>query len=157
MRAVLCLLLVAASAAIVVPAALGGHTHVPTPSTWELNVGQSDFGGGPSVKSDKMVIITDTDKWMKFTDVTVDQDGKTTKSSWSGAPDGTERPLVGIPGAKVSFNTADDSSRWTMPDGSVSEGTMRFADGKKKISIKVQLKMKDGKTYDQTLVYDRVK
>jgi len=56
--------------------ALAAHTHAPTPSTWELNVAASDFGGGPSMKSDTMTILTDTEKWLKWTDVAVDGDGK---------------------------------------------------------------------------------
>ena len=34
------------------------HTHLPTPSTWTLNLAESDFGGGVSMKSDTFVLIT---------------------------------------------------------------------------------------------------
>ena len=51
-------------ASLAVPAAIAGHTHAPTPSTWTLNVQESDFGGGPVMKADEMHLLTDTDKWL---------------------------------------------------------------------------------------------
>ncbi len=137
--------------------ALAAHTHAPTPSTWQLNVAASDFGGGPAMKSDQMTVLTDTEKWFKWTDVSVDADGKTWKTSWSGPQDGTLKPIEGMAGAQASFKTADDSSRWVMPDGSVSESTMVMSPDKKKVTITATLKTKDGKEIHQTLVYDRVK
>ena len=137
--------------------ALASHTHAPTPSTWELNVAASDFGGGPTMKSDRMVVLTDTDKWLRWTDVTVDSDGKTWKSSWSGPQDGTMKPIVGMTGAKAGFKTADDSSHFEMSDGSTSDSTIIMSPDKKKVTITAVLKTKDGKEYHQTLVYDRVK
>jgi hypothetical protein len=109
------------------------------------------------MKSDQMTVLTDTDKWFKWTDVSVDADGKTWKTSWSGPQDGTLKPIEGMAGAKAGFKTADDSSRWVMPDGSVSESTMVMAPDKKKVTITATLKTKDGKELHQTLVYDRVK
>jgi hypothetical protein len=137
--------------------ALAAHTHAPTPSTWELNVAASDFGGGPTMKSDHMTILTDNDKWLKWTDVTVDGDGKTLKTSWSGPQDGTLKPVEGMDGAKASFKTADDSSHWEMADGSTSDSTLVMSPDKKKVTITAVVKMKDGKEYHQTWVYDRVK
>jgi len=137
--------------------ALAAHTHAPTPSTWELNVAASDFGGGPSMKSDTMTILTDTEKWLKWTDVAVDGDGKTWKTSWSGPQDGTLKPIEGMEGAKASFKTADDSSHWEMANGSSSDSTLVMSPDKKKVTITAVVKMKDGKTFNQTLVYDRTK
>lgn len=137
--------------------ALAAHTHAPTPSTWELNVSASDFGGGPTMKSDTMTILTDTEQWLKWTDVTVDADGKTWNTSWSGPQDGTLKPIEGMPGAKAGFNTADDSSHWEMADGSTSDSTLTMSQDKKHVRINSVLKMKDGKEYHQTWVYDRVK
>ena len=143
--------------AVVVPCALAAHTHAPTPSTWELNVTASDFGGGPTMKSDKMTILTDNEKWLKWTDVTVDSDGKTWNTSWSGPQDGTMKPIGGMDGAKAGFKTADDSSHWEMADGSSSDSTLVMSSDKKKVTITTMVKTKDGKTFNQTLVYDRVK
>lgn len=137
--------------------AFAAHTHAPTPSTWDLNVSASDFGGGPALKSDRMVMLTDTEKWLKWTDVTVDDQGKTLKTSWSGPQDGTVKPIVGMPGAKASFKTEDDSSHWEMPDGSSSDSIMVMSPDKKHVTITMTIKMKDGKEVNQKLVYDRVK
>lgn len=137
--------------------ALAAHTHAPTPSTWELNIAASNFGGAPTMKSDKMTILTDNEKWLKWTDVTVDGDGKTWNTSWSGPQDGTLKPIEGMDGAKAGFKTADDSSHWEMPDGSSSDSTMVMSSDKKKVTITNVIKTKDGKTINQTLVYDRVK
>lgn len=137
--------------------ALAAHTHVPTPSTWELNIGASDFGGGPALKSDRMVVLTDTDKWLKWTDVTVGDDGKTMKTSWSGPQDGTMKPIVGMPGSKAGFKTDDDTSHWEMADGSSSDSTIETSADKKQVTINLTIKTKDGKQISQKLVYDRVK
>ena len=137
--------------------AFAAHTHVPTPSTWELNVSSSDFGGGPALKSDRMVITTDTDKWLKWTDVTVGADGKSMKTSWSGPQDGTMKPVGGMPGSKASFKTDDDTSHWEMADGSSSDSTMETSADKKQVTINLTIKTKDGKQINQRLVYDRVK
>ena len=137
--------------------ALAAHTHAPTPSTWELNVAASDFGSGPTMKSDTMTILTDTEKWLKWTDVTVDGDGKTWKTAWSGPQDGTLKPIEGMEGAKAGFKTADDSSHWVMADGSSSDSTLVMSPDKKKVTITNVVKTKDGKTFNQTLVYDRTK
>lgn len=157
MKAAMRLLSVALLAATYVPAAMaGGHTHFPN-STWTLNVSKSDFGSGPSMKSDIMTIKTDTDKWLTFTDVTVDADGKKWSTSWSGPQDGTWKPLTGMPGGKASFKTDDDSSHFAYPDGTTSDGWMSASDDKKTVTIKVTGKAKDGKEFHQTLVYDRTK
>ncbi len=137
--------------------ALAAHTHAPTPSTWQLNVAASDFGGGPTMKSDQMTILTDNDKWLKWTDVTVDGDGKTWNTSWSGPQDGTLKPVEGMPGAQASFKTADDSSHFVNPDGSITDTTMVMSPDKKKVTITATVKTKDGKEVHQTWVYDRVK
>jgi hypothetical protein len=49
-------------ASTLTPFAFAAHTHMSTPSTWTLNLAESDFGGGPSMKSDVFVITMDTEK-----------------------------------------------------------------------------------------------
>jgi hypothetical protein len=142
---------------VLAQSALAAHTHVPTPSTWDLNVSASDFGGGPALKSDRMIITTDTDKWLKWTDVTVGADGKSLKTSWSGPQDGTMKSIIGMPGSKAGFNTADDSSHWVMADGSTSDSILVASPDKKQVTITMTIKAKDGKEFNQKLVYDRVK
>ncbi len=133
------------------------HTHVQTPSTWELDASKSDFGGGPAMKSDVMHITVDTERALKYTDVMVDANGKTWKTSWSGPQDGTMKPLTGMPGGQASFNAAEDSSRMQMPDGSKMDCTLSLSDDKKQSTEKCTVTTKDGKTANQTLVYNRTK
>jgi len=109
------------------------------------------------MKSDQMTILTDTEKWLKWTDVSVDGDGKTWKTSWSGPQDGTLKPVEGMEGAKASFTTANDSSHFEMADGSTSDSTLVMSPDKKKVTITATIKTKDGKEFHQTWVYDRVK
>lgn len=137
--------------------AVAAHTHMPTPSTWELNVAASDFGSGPTIKSERMTILTDNEKWLKWTDVAVDGDGKTSKTSWSGPQDGTMKPVGGMPGAAAGFKTAGESSHWVNPDGSTTDTILVMSPDKKKVTITATTKANDGKEYHQTWVYDRVK
>ena len=143
-------------ASTLTPVAFAAHTHIPTPSTWTLNVGESDFAGGPSMKSDTFVITTDTEKWAKWSDTMVDGDGKTWKSSWSGPEDGKLRPFTGMP-AKFSTNPATDVSVMAFPDGTVQTCNFSLSSDKKKYSEKCVAKSPDGKQVHQTIVYDRTK
>ena len=136
--------------------AFAAHTHLPAPSTWTLNTQESDFGGGPSEKSETFVIQTDTEKWGKWTDTAVDGDGKTWKSSWSGPQDGTAHPFTGKPGS-YSTNVATDVSVETYPDGSVQTCNFWLSPDKKKLTNKCVTKTKDGKQINQTVVFDRTK
>ncbi|HEY4355624.1 MAG TPA: hypothetical protein VGN16_07760 [Acidobacteriaceae bacterium] len=156
MKTKLRLLCLSAVALILVPGALAGHTHAPN-SSWKLNAGASDFGQGPSMKSDLYVIHTDSDKWLTFEDTTVDGDGKTWKISWSGPQDGSPHPVKGMPGATYSSKTADDSSHFAFPDGTVEDTTLAMSGDKKRVTLTVDGKTKDGKSFHQTLIYDRVK
>ena len=136
--------------------AFAAHTHLPTPSTWTLNLGESDFGGGVSMKSDVFVMTEDTEKWAKWTDTMVTSDGKTVKSSWSGAADGKPHPFVGW-GATYSSDPATDVSVEKMPDGTVQTCTFFLNAAKNKFTNKCVAKSPDGKESHQTIVYDRTK
>ena len=99
--------LAAVLATAATPALLAaGHSHAPTPSVWTLNLKETEFGSGPQMKSDIIHLATDTDKWLKYTDVTVDDKGKTWNTSWSGPQDGTLKPISEMPGAQASFRAA---------------------------------------------------
>lgn len=141
----------------VAPLALAAHTHVLTPSTWQLNASASDFGGGPAMKSDRFTITTDTDKWLRWSGVTVDADGKTHRTSWNGPQDGTMKPIIGDPGSKAGFNSNDDTSHWVMSDGTVEDGNFSLSEDKKQVTITQTVKTKDGKEYNEKLIYDRVR
>ncbi len=136
---------------------LAAHTHVPTPSTWTLNLAESDFASGPSMKSDVFVMLTDTEKLAKYTDSMVDGDGKTWNSSWSGPADGTAHPVTGMAGATFSTDAATDRSVMTLPDGTAIACDFSLSPDKKKFINKCVAKTKDGKQANQTMVYDRTK
>lgn len=138
------------------PFALAAHTHFPANSTWTLNLGESDFGGGFSMKSDTFVILTDTEKWGKWTDTMVDAEGKTWKSSWSGAEDGKPHPFTGIPGT-FSSNPATDVSVEVLPDGTVQTCHFTLNHEKTKYTSTCVAKSPDGKEAHQTFVYNRTK
>jgi hypothetical protein len=143
-------------ASTLTPFALAAHTHMPTPSTWTLNLGESDFGGGPSMKSDIFVMTMDTEKWAKWSDNMVDGEGKNWKFSWSGAADGTPKPFTGLNG-NYSTNATTDVSVQTNPDGSIGTCNFSLSQDKKKFTNKCVTKTKDGKQFNQTTVYDRTK
>lgn len=147
---------VALLAFTLVPFAFAAHTHLPAHSTWTLNVGESDFGGGVSMKSDTFVLITDTDKWGKWTDTMVTGDGTTVKSSWSGAEDGKPHPFTGMKGT-YSTDPATDVSVETLPDGTVQTCDFSLSSDGKKFTNKCVAKSPDGKEAHQTIVYDRTK
>ena len=138
-------------------ATLAANTHVPTPSTWKLDVAASDFGGGPVMKADTQLIQTDTDKWLKFSEVMVDGDGKTWKLSWSGPPDGTSKPVAGMPGASASFKASEDTGHFVYPDGTSMDSTFVLSGDGKTMTLKAVGSSKDGKQIHQTLVYHRIK
>ncbi len=142
---------------LLTPFLFAAHTHVPTPSTWTLNLGESDFGSGPSMKSDVFVMLIDTEKRAKYTDSMVDGDGKTWKSSWSGPADGTPHPIVGMAGATYSSDAATDVSVMTLPDGTAITCDFSLSPDGKKFTNKCVAKTKDGKQANQTMVYDRTK
>lgn len=141
----------------VAPFAFAAHTHLPAHSTWTLNLGESDFGGGVSMKSDTFVLITDTDKWGKWTDTMVGADGKTVKSVWSGAEDGQPHPFTGWAGATYSTDPASDVSVEKFPDGTVQTCHFSLTPDSRKFTNKCVAKSPDGKEAHQTIVYDRTK
>lgn len=140
-----------------VPAAFAAHTHVPTPSVWKLDVAASDFGGAPAPKSEILTQYIDTEQRSKYSDVLVDADGKTTRSSWDGPYDGTFKPIKGMPGVTQAMNTADDSIHTRMPDGSTQDGIFFLSDDKKTVTLKGTIKDKTGKVINQTILYRRIK
>ena len=141
---------------VLVPAALAAHTHVPTPSTWTLNLAKSDFGGGPGMKSEVETITVDTDKWLSYRDVTIEDNGKKTTSIWRGPADGTLHPIKGMPEARGSWDSATDRSVVVMPDGSEMHGTLSMPTPKQ-IVFQIDVKDTAGHTYHQTLLYDRTR
>lgn len=137
--------------------AIAAHTLLPAPSTWTLDVGKSDFGGIPGMKSDVMHVLVDNEKWFKYTDVMVEDSGNTIKNGWSGPQDGTIRPVQGMPGSTAGFKLADDTGHLKMPDGTTADSVMTLSEDKKTLTFEMTWHMKDGKTALQKLIYSRTK
>lgn len=144
-------------ACLPVLAAVAAQTHVPAGSVWKLNLAQTDFGGGPSMKSDEFVLLVDTATRVKWTDTMVDDEGKTWKTAFDGPVDGTMHPISGQPGAMFSVKAADDTNFETTPDGTTTACTFSASADQKKYFEKCIVSMKSGKKFKQTMVYDRVK
>ncbi|MES2393953.1 MAG: hypothetical protein V4555_20120 [Acidobacteriota bacterium] len=133
------------------------HTHLATPSTWTLNTTESKFGGGPATKSEHFVMFVDTDKWAKYTDVMVDSDGKTWKSSWSAPADNKPHPITGMPGSTFQTDPATDVSIYKMPGEVTLTCHFSLSPDKKKFLQKCVAETAKGQKWDQYLVYDRTK
>jgi hypothetical protein len=144
-------------ASFAAPFALAAHTHLAIPSTWTLNLKESDFGGVPTPASETFALLADNEKRASYTDVTVDAAGKTWNSRWSGAADGAPHPITGLPGATFSTNAATDVSVMVFPDGMTQTCNFSLTHNKKKFVETCIAKTTDGKSYNQHLVFDRVK
>lgn len=104
-------------------AAVAGQTHVPAGRVRKLNLAQSNFGGGPSMKSDGFVILVATPTRVKWTDTMVDEKGKMWKTGVDGPFDATMHPISGQPGVMFSVKDVDDTNLETMPDGTTTACT----------------------------------
>jgi len=131
-------------------------TDIPSPSTWKLNAGASDFGGGPAVKSATLSIYSNTDTSLRWKEVLTDDTGTRT-GSFRGAPDGKSRPIVGSkPPQKISFDP-DGSFHVDQAGARVIDGKTVPSDDKKSIVQTQTLKTPDGHEFHRKLVFDRVK
>ena len=146
-----------ASPMALVPVALAAHTHVPAPSTWTLNVKETDFAGGPVIKSDIDHVLVDSEKQLHWSDVTVDGNGNTSKTSWNGPEDGSLHPIQGLPGAQASWDSATDTEHSVFADGTVYDAVLTLSADKKKMTFAQTVSGKDGNVFHQSLVYDRIK
>ena len=137
--------------------ARAAHTLLPAPSVWTLDVAKSDFGGVPGMKSDVWRILIDTEKRFKYADTMTLDSGQVVENSWDGPQDGTMRPSPGWPGTKMGFNLATDTAHGEMADGSSMDSTMSLSQDGKRLTLKMDMRAKDGTTAHQTLVYERTK
>jgi hypothetical protein len=143
-------------AVLSVSAQMQSEIHLPSNSTWKLNVSETDFGGAPALKSDEFTNITDTKAKVKFTETTVGADGKTMKYSFSAAEDGKMHPVTGINGQTMAFSP-DGQLRVAFPDGSTQELKESMTPDGRKVMYDGTMKTKDGTVFKQHWVYDRVK
>lgn len=155
MRKITFLLIAVVGGAFAVSAQAQG-VHLPDHSTWTLNLGETNFGGGPELKSDVFTVYKDSDGLLRFRETTVDSASKTVHTSWSAAEDGKMHPVKGAPGQQASV-TSDGKYTINFPDGSVQKLQESLSEDGKSVMYIGTLTTKDGKTYDQKWVYDRAK
>ncbi len=130
--------------------------HVPTPSTWTLNLKLSNFGGDPAPVSDVQELTADTSTHLAFSETMVDDKGVKSVIGYDGPVDGTMHPLTGMPGAMMSWDDKTDTGKSTMPDGSVVTTHLATVTDKQ-VTFHITMIAKNGKKTTQTLIYDRTK
>jgi hypothetical protein len=140
--------------AMVCPAMLAARPKLPVPSTWELDQLRSDFGGGPRMQSDVFTVNNDKPAMLSLDFVMVDGSGQTVKSSWSGPQNGKMLPLAGSSGTSFGIDK-EGNEHWLFADGSTRVGTLSLEKDKKTVLVRVVYTGKDGKQYNQVLMYNR--
>ena len=136
------------------PVANAAKTLLPSPSTWRLDLMRSDFGGGPTVKSDVFTVESDKSATMSMEFVTVDAAGATLKSSWRGREDGKLQPVEGSPGTSFGID-GKGNEHWVYADGRTSEGKLSVEKDKQSVLVRLTVRMKDGQEFHQMLIYER--
>jgi len=141
---------------MVCPAMQGAaKTKLPVPSTWELDQLRSDFGGGPKMQSDVFTVNADQPKLLSLDFVMTDEAGQTVKSSWSGPQNGQLLPLTGSTGISFGIDR-DGNEHWVFADGTSRVGKMSLGKDKKTVLLRAVVTGKDGKQYNQVLMYNRM-
>ncbi len=144
-----------AMGAMVCPAMVAAKTKLPVPSRWELDQLRSDFGGGPKLQSDVFTVNEDKPTELSLDFVMTDEAGKTVKSSWSGPQNGDMLPLTGA--AAISFGIdKNGNEHWVFADGTSRVGTLSLEKDKKTLLLRAVVTTKDGKMYNQVLMYNRM-
>lgn len=142
-------------AAMASPAMLAARPKLPVGSTWQLDQLRSDFGGGPKLQSDVFTVNEDKPAMLSLDFVMVDGDGQTVKSSWSGPQNGQMMPLSGNAGMSFGIDK-EGNERWMFADGSTRVGKLSLEKDKKTVLVKAVYTGKDGKQYNQMLMYNRM-
>lgn len=104
------------------------------------------------MKSDTFTVSEDKPSHLSVSFVSVSADGQTMKSSWSGPQNGEMLPVEGAPGTLFGINGKGDE-HWQFPDGSTLVGVLSVSKDKKTVLVRGVLTGKDGKTYQQVLMY----
>lgn len=139
---------------MVCPVAMAARPKLPAPSTWTLDVMRSDFGDQPAMKSDVFTVHSDTASLLSMDFVTVDDQGRTMKSSWSGPQNGRLLPVEGMAGTSFGIDAKGDE-HWTFADGSSCDGKLSVTKDKQSIMVRLTVMTKDGKVHRQVLMYSR--
>ncbi|HSY34212.1 MAG TPA: hypothetical protein VK814_00540 [Acidobacteriaceae bacterium] len=139
---------------MVCPAMPASKSKLPVPSTWELDLLRSDFGGGPKMQSEVFTVNDDKPAMMSLDFVMVDDAGRTVKSSWSGPQNGKMLPLTGSAGTSFGIDK-EGNEHWVFADGATRVGKMSLEKDKRTVLVRVVYTGKDGKQYNQVLMYNR--
>lgn len=134
---------------------MASRPKLPVPSTWQLDQLRSDFGGGPRFKSDVFTVMSDKPEDLQLQFVITDSSGQTLKSSWSGPQNGTMLPVEGMAGTTFGINGKGEE-HWVYGDGSTLEGVMSISKDKKTVLVRATVTEKDGKAYQEVLMYGRM-
>jgi hypothetical protein len=76
------------------------------------------------------------------------------KCSWSGPQDGKMLPLTGSTGTSFGIDR-EGNERWVFADGSSRVGKLSLEKDKKTVLLRAVVTGKDGKQYNQVLMYNR--
>jgi hypothetical protein len=140
--------------AMVCPAMMAARPKLPVPSTWELDQLRSDFGGGPRVKSDVFTVNSDKPTLLSVDFVTVVGSGETIKTSWSGPQNGQLLPVTGNPGTSFGIDK-EGNEHWVYGDGTTMVGKLSLEKDRTTVIVRLTVTGKDGKQYNQVLMYNR--
>ena len=136
------------------PTMMAARPKLPVPSTWELDQLRSDFGGGPRVKSDVFTVNSDKPALLSVDFVTVVDSGETVKSSWSGPQNGHLLPVTGNPGTSFGIDK-EGNEHWVYGDGTTMVGKLSLEKDRVTVIVRLTVTGKDGKQYNQVLMYNR--
>src|SRR5690348_2407338 len=125
---------------------------------WELNVAKSIFQPGPPPKSMTRVYEASGEN-VKYTDSTVDADGKVYVSEWTGGYDGKDYPVADSPEVDAQAVKASDAFRSTFTlkkaGKVVGTGTRVISQDGKVMTIKVKFTDASGQTFNNVRVFEK--
>ena len=124
---------------------------------WELNVPKSTFRPGPPPKSLTRVYEASEEN-VKYTDITVDAEGKAAVSEWTGSYDGKDYPVPGSPDVMQAVKASDPfRSTFTIKKAGkvVGTGTRVISRDGKVMTIRLKLTDPKGQTFNNISVFER--
>ena len=125
---------------------------------WELNVAKSTFRPGPPPKSWTRVYEASGEN-VKYTDSTVDADGKADVSEWTGGYDGKDYPAPGSPDFDAQAVKASNPFRATFTlkkaGKVVGTGTRVISRDGKVMTIRLKLTTAKGQTFNNVRVFEK--
>jgi hypothetical protein len=106
------------------------------------------------MQSEVFTVNSDKPALLSLDFVITDDAGKTVKSSWSGPQNGQLLPLTGDPGTSFGIDK-DGNEHWVFANGATKVGELSLSKHKGTVLVRVVYTGKDGKQYNQVLMYNR--